>query len=104
CDGKSRPYSRPSSNIPRGHLSKVIALARGSPLPTPAQPTFADVPAGSTFYGYIEAIAARGIIAGYTCGGPGEPCDAQSRPYFRPANNATRGQVSKIVTGAYGGP
>ncbi|MBF6613465.1 MAG: S-layer homology domain-containing protein [Chloroflexi bacterium] len=26
-----------------------------------------------------------------------EPCDTQGRPYFRPANNVTRGEVAKIV-------
>jgi hypothetical protein len=27
-----------------------------------------------------------------------------NRPYFRPNNPATRGQLAKIVTLAYGGP
>ena len=42
----------------------------------------------------------HGIISGYTCGGPGEPCDAEHRPYFRRAADATRGQIAKIVYGA----
>ena len=41
-------------------------------------------------------------MSGYPCGGPGEPCDGQNRPYFRPFNNATRGQLSKIVSNAAG--
>ena len=32
--------------------------------------------------------------------GPGEPCDSQNRPYFRPFANVTRGQLSKIVVTA----
>ena len=27
-----------------------------------------------------------------------EPCDTEGRPYFRPNNPATRGQISKIVS------
>ena len=42
-------------------------------------------------------MAARGIISGYACGGPGEPCNSQHRPYFRPGNNATRSQLGKII-------
>jgi hypothetical protein len=59
---------------------------------------FQDVPPDSAFYAYIERMSQRGIISGYDCGGPGEPCVAPgNKPYFRPNNNATRGQISKIV-------
>ena len=49
---------------------------------------------GQHFYDYIRCLACRGIVGGYPCGGPGEPCPGH---YFRPGNNVTRGQVSKIV-------
>ncbi len=40
---------------------------------------------------------------GYECGGPGEPCVApDNKPYFRPDANATRGQITKIVSNAAG--
>ena len=61
------------------------------------------MPAGHPFYGYAETMYNRGIISGYACGGPGEPCDAQHRPYFRQYNPATRGQIAKIVYGALTG-
>ena len=66
-----------------------------SPTPTPCPVQFNDVPVGSTFYDYIRCLACRGIVSGYPCGGPGEPCPGA---YFRPGNNVTRGQVSKIVS------
>ncbi|HET8626971.1 MAG TPA: S-layer homology domain-containing protein, partial [Thermomicrobiales bacterium] len=47
----------------------------------------------------IEAAAAAGIVSGYTCGGPGEPCPGA---YFRPNNDVTRGQLSKIVVNTAG--
>ncbi len=60
--------------------------------------------AGERFYRFVETAACHGIISGYTCGGPGEPCDAQGRPYFRQYNTATRGQIAKIVDTALGAP
>jgi hypothetical protein len=46
---------------------------------------------------WVQRIAARGIIQGYQCGGPFEPCSPEERPYFRPNNHVTRGQTAKIV-------
>ena len=60
---------------------------------------FVDVPAGNTFYTYVRCLACRGIVNGYPCGGPGEPCPGA---YFRPGNNVTRGQASKIIVTAAG--
>jgi len=63
----------------------------------PAGQIFEDVPPGSTFYTYTQRLASRGVMQGYPCGGTGEPCiPPDDRPYFRPFNNATRGQTSKI--------
>jgi hypothetical protein len=105
CDGNHRPYFRFTASVSRGQLSKILALARGYSLPNPDSGTFADVPPGSTFYQYVEAVAAQGIVGGYPCGvAAGEPCDGTSRPYFRSTTGATRAQVSKMVTRAYGGP
>ncbi|HET6262395.1 MAG TPA: S-layer homology domain-containing protein, partial [Chloroflexia bacterium] len=59
--------------------------------------TYQDVPPTNTFYVWIERLTSRGIMSGYPCGSVGEPCAADSKPYFRPNNNATRGQTSKIV-------
>jgi hypothetical protein len=104
CDAQQRPYFPPGAAVSRGQLSKILALARGYTLPTPPSGTFADVPPGSTFYAYVEAVEAQGIVGGYPCGGAGEPCDSGNHPYFRPTTGATRAQVSKMVTRAYGGP
>lgn len=63
---------------------------------------FSDVPQGSTFQPFAHCLACKGIISGYPCGGPGEPCDGQNSPYFRPGSLVTRGQVAKIVANALG--
>jgi hypothetical protein len=76
----------------------------GGPTATPTACTlsFEDVPVGSTFYPYIQCMACQGIINGYPCGGPGEPCNGNNDPYFRPGNNVTRGQFAKITANAAG--
>jgi hypothetical protein len=103
CGGPGEPcpgsYFRPNNNSTRGQVSKMIVLGVGWPIQTPTAPTFADVAPGSTFYGYIETAYAHGVISGYPCGTPGEPCPGR---YFRPNNNVTRGQLSKIVVSARG--
>jgi hypothetical protein len=93
---------RPNNNITRGQVAKVIMVADGFQMINPPNPSFEDVPYGSAFYQFVETAAAHGIISGYNCGGPGEPCDAARRPYFRPFNDVTRGQLSKMVTLAKG--
>jgi hypothetical protein len=91
------PYYRPGNNVTRGQLSQMVSRAFGYNEPVTGQ-TFQDVPANHTFYLPIERLAGRGIIGGYACGGPGEPCvPPQNRPYFRPNNNVTRGQAAKII-------
>ena len=97
CDPQSRPYFRPYKNVTRGQLAKIDAVAAGWDLLDPPVGSFTDVLPGSAFYMFVETAYCRGIISGYNCGGPGEPCDPQNRPYFRQGNDATRGQISKIV-------
>ncbi|MBF6613144.1 MAG: S-layer homology domain-containing protein [Chloroflexi bacterium] len=80
----------------------TTATATASATPQACSIQFTDVPPSSTFYSYVQCLACRGIMSGYECGGTGEPCDGQNNPYFRPGNNITRGQLSKIVSNAAG--
>ncbi|HMA35111.1 MAG TPA: S-layer homology domain-containing protein [Chloroflexia bacterium] len=100
CDGSRRPYFRPYTNVTRGQLSKIVVGAAGWALRAPVLGSFADVLPGTAFYTFVETAVCHGIISGYSCGGVGEPCDNQNRPYFRQYNQATRGQIAKIVYGA----
>ena len=70
------------------------------PIPSNRQ-SFEDVPISNAFWIFIERLYEVGAISGYTCGGPGEPCDPQNRPYFRWGANATRGQMSKIAANTF---
>jgi hypothetical protein len=92
---------RYNNDVTRGQLSKIVANAAGYTEPVSGQ-MFEDVPSTSPFYEFVQRLASRGHIGGYACGGPGEPCGAGNKPYFRPTANASRGQISKIVSNAAG--
>lgn len=63
----------------------------------PAGQCFTDVTSSSGFYSYVNNLYIDGIIGGYACGGAGEPCDAQNRPYYRPTADVTRQQMAKFA-------
>jgi hypothetical protein len=99
-DGTFRPYNQTT----RGQLAKIVTLGFSLAIQTPASGyTFADNAPGSTFFAYVETAAAQGLVGGYGCGGvnpqtgAAELCDSSNRAYYRPGNNVTRGQLSKIV-------
>jgi hypothetical protein len=106
CGPTNRPYFRPFTNATRGQISKIVSNAAGFTEPVSGQ-FYTDVPPGSTFYEWIMRLTNRNVMSGYQCGGVNpqtgedEPCDPNSRPYFRPNNNVTRGQASKIVANTF---
>jgi hypothetical protein len=93
----------PDALVTRGQLAKIDTLAAGWSDPIPStQQTFEDIAQAYPFWLFIERAALHGVIAGYTCGGAGEPCNPPgSRPYYRPANSATRAQTAKIVASTF---
>jgi len=100
CGFNNLPYFRPNNDATRGQIAKVVSIAAGY-TENHTEQFFADVPVTHPFYQWIARLYSRQLIGGYPCGGSGEPCDGQNRPYFRPGNNATRGQVTKIVAKAF---
>ncbi|MDQ5823599.1 MAG: alpha/beta hydrolase-fold protein [Chloroflexota bacterium] len=101
CGTSGNPYYRPSNQITRGQISKVVAGASDSS-GDPGPQKYEDVPPSNPFYVWINRLSNEGVIGGYSCGSASEPCGAGNRPYFRPNANATRGQMSKIVSNAAG--
>ncbi len=110
CRGVVSGYSagsfRPYAETTRAQLAKIIVLGFDLPLQTPpAGSSFADVTPDSVFRPYVETLAARGIVGGYTCGSSAaEPCNAQHQRYYRPSVAVRRDQLAKIVVGAAGWP
>jgi hypothetical protein len=100
CNPGNRPYFRPDNDTTRAQITKIVSNTAGFVDPPGAQ-LFEDVPPTHGFYQWVQRLASRGIMGGYQCGGENEPCGTNNLPYFRPNNNATRGQVSKIVTNTF---
>ncbi|HKP54863.1 MAG TPA: S-layer homology domain-containing protein [Chloroflexia bacterium] len=96
----NRPYFRPNASATRGQLAKIVSNAAGLG-GTPTGLFFADVFEDNPFYVWIMRLTQLGVMSGYPCGEEGEPCDGENRPYFRPFNNVTRGQASKIVANTF---
>jgi plastocyanin len=82
---------RPNNDVTRGQLTKIVVLAEGWTLANPTQPTFTDVQPDHAFYSYVETAVQHSIISGY------------ADRTFRPGNNATRGQIAKIIYNALTG-
>jgi hypothetical protein len=105
CDPYNRPYYHPERDVTRGQITKIVVAAAiiADPvnwtLLNPAESTFQDVAAGSTFFQYVETAAAHGVINGYPCGpAPAGVCvPPDNKPYFLPNADATRAQISKVV-------
>ncbi|HEX8599710.1 MAG TPA: S-layer homology domain-containing protein [Chloroflexia bacterium] len=103
CDPDNPVIFLPNANATRGQLAKIVSNAAGYNEAVSGQ-FYADVPPagqGSQFYEWIMRLTNRGVMSGYPCGGPGEPCDGQNRPYFRWAVEVTRGQAAKIVANTF---
>ena len=101
CGAGNKPYFRPSVQISRGQIAKIVSQSAGLDS-APGTRLFEDVPEASPFFAYIQRLTNNGYMGGYTCGQlTEEPCVApDNRPYFRPSSNASRGQLSKIVSNA----
>lgn len=101
CEPYGYKYFRPGANATRGQIAKIISSSQGFS-EDPGLPMFQDMPQDAPFYAEVQRLAKRGIISGYACGGPGEPCAPPNQlPYFRPGANATRGQVAKMVANTF---
>ncbi len=87
-DGTFRPYN----NVTRGQATKILVLAFGLPIYTPARPTFSDVRTDNVFFPFIETAAHAGVVSGYSDG------------TFRPSSPITRSQFTKITVGIAGWP
>jgi hypothetical protein len=83
--GYSDQTFRPSAELTRGQIVKMIVVAEGWDVLVPAVPSFSDVPSDSPFFIYVETAHCRCMVGGYGDG------------TFRPGNNTTRGQVATML-------
>ena len=102
CGGPGEPCPRPlfpprQQRHPRA-VDEDGVNAAGWPFADPALAHLRRRARHAHLLPYVETGGQPRLISGYPCGGPGEPCDAPgNRPYFRPGNEITRGQLSKVI-------
>lgn len=93
-DGYTAGDFRPTNTLTRGAAAKIICNMVLGPTTAGALPTsvapFKDVPAGSTFAGYIAYCSQKGIINGYADG------------TFRPSGTLNGYAFMKMLLGALG--
>ncbi len=85
--GYANRLFKPWDLVKRGQVAKMVVKAANITNNVSGGPHFSDVPASNEFYQYIETAFNNNIITGF------------SDRTFRPYTNATRGQISKIVSG-----
>lgn len=61
------PYFGVNDLVTRGQNAKIVASANGLTAPDPNKQTFQDVPVGSTFHLFVEALAQNGHVSGKPC-------------------------------------
>ncbi|MCM3089349.1 S-layer homology domain-containing protein [Bhargavaea ginsengi] len=88
-DGEYKPYRE----VTRAQAAKIIAGALELDTTNVKNPGFRDVSTSSEYYGYIAALAERGIIKGYQ--------DSKGK-YFDLTAPLTRSQMAKIIDLGYG--
>lgn len=106
CGTGNRPYFRWGANATRGQISKIASNAAGY-TEAPGTQIYEDVAPDNPFYEWVNRLTNRGVMGGYPCGsvnpanGSPEPCGTGNKPYYRWANQVTRGQASKIVANTF---
>ncbi len=84
------------AQVPSDTLSQSQSAQTSAENPQ-ATRDFEDVSPDSTFFPYIRNLYFSGIVSGYPCGGPGEPCGPGNLPYYRPGASVSRGQMAKFA-------
>ncbi len=96
------PYFRPYAEVTRRTLAEYVSKSAGF-IDSPTDQIFEDIPPNNASYAWIERLAKRNILLGYDCGTmQEEPCKSPSnRPYFRPEQKASRGEIALVVARAF---
>ncbi|MDQ2808266.1 MAG: S-layer homology domain-containing protein, partial [Chloroflexota bacterium] len=89
-EGYSDNTFRTSAIATRAMLAKWVVLARGWDLDTTSGPHFTDVATSDPYYPYIETARLHSVLSGYSDG------------TFKPNNEVSRGQMSKMIVIAMG--
>src|SRR5207247_4761086 len=86
------PCAAPSATASPGITLTPTSTSTATATATPCPMTFPDVRTSDYFYEAVRYLYCRGVISGYADG------------TFKPYNNTTRGQLTKIVVLGFGMP
>jgi hypothetical protein len=102
----STKYYCPNDPVTRAQMAKFLCIANGKTAYNKPTPTFTDVPASHSFYGWIERLAdaaswgGTAVTSGCGCPGtypPGSKC-------YCPSANNTRAEMAVFLLRAFGIP
>jgi hypothetical protein len=102
----STKYYCPNDPVARAQMAKFLCIANGKTAYNKPTPTFTDVPASHSFYGWIERLAdaaswgGTAVTSGCGCPGtypPGSKC-------YCPSANNTRAEMAVFLLRAFGIP
>ena len=79
---------RPNRAITRAELATMLVSALRLSVPAPSKPSYRDVPATASYYRAVEALRARGVMAGRSDG------------TFAPNDSVTRGELASFIVNA----
>jgi spore germination protein len=85
----------PGDPVPRQQMAAFLIRAKGLTPLSSATPTFADVPAGNPFYGWIERLFEQGITTGCGTNGSGQRI-------YCPGEDVPRQQMAAFLIRAFG--
>ncbi len=86
---------RPQQGITRAELTKVVVLAVGFETVPDNPRTFCDIYHDDWFFPFVDALVIRKYVGGY----PGGDCPLRRR--FRPHNQITRAEATKVILKAF---
>jgi subtilisin family serine protease len=93
-NGSGQPIFCPTEFVPRQQMAAFLVRAKGLTQLFPGTPTFADVPASNTFFGYVERLYEQGITQGCGTNGSGQPI-------FCPTEFVPRQQMAAFLIRAF---
>ena len=94
CKGASTLYYCPSSLVTRDQMAEYLCRAKGTAQYKPSSPTFSDVSAKNSYYGWIEAAYRAGYVT---------PCAVNPLKYC-PRSNLTRSDLAVWLCRTFGLP
>ncbi|MDZ4244726.1 MAG: S-layer homology domain-containing protein, partial [Candidatus Gracilibacteria bacterium] len=89
-------YFRPSDNMNRAEMAKMVVEGLGVAMDTTGGPSFLDVSESEWYYDDVETGVANGLFSGYT------DADGMATGYYGPGDYTTRAAVAKVLMLAYG--